>query len=283
LRESSRETRIQLDLKAADLKQAEEELSRARARIPDDELKEKLDKSTKEVRFQEGSFRDAENALKIKGPEKVKTLMETAKGSLLTVQKKRKNAQTGLTEVQTRLKVLGEDGLHEQLHAAESRLEPVRRESAALVRRASAARLLFETMKDERDKARRAYVAPLREKIEQLGRLLFNDTFEVEVSEDLVITSRTLGGATVSFDSLSGGTREQLSLIARLACAMIVGKDGGGAPLILDDALGYTDPERLKLMGAVLAKAGQACQIIILTCMPDRYRNVGEAAVVRMG
>ena len=283
LRESSRETRIQLDLKAADLKQAEEELSRARARIPDDELKEKLDKSTKEVRFQEGSFRDAENALKIKGPEKVKTLMETAKGSLLTVQKKRKNAQTGLTEVQTRLKVLGEDGLHEQLHAAESRLEHVRRESAALVRRASAARLLFETMKDERDKARRAYVAPLREKIEQLGRLLFNDTFEVEVSEDLVITSRTLGGATVSFDSLSGGTKEQLSLIARLACAMIVGKDGGGAPLILDDALGYTDPERLKLMGAVLAKAGQACQIIILTCMPDRYRNVGEAAVVRMG
>lgn len=283
LRESSSETLIQLDLKAADLKQAEEELSRARARIPDDELKEKLDKSTKEVRFQEGSFRDAENALKIKGPEKVKTLMETAKGSLLTVQKKRKNAQTGLTEVQTRLKVLGEDGLHEQLHAAESRLEHVRRESAALVRRASAARLLFETMKDERDKARHAYVAPLREKIEQLGRLLFNDTFEVEVSEDLVITSRTLGGATVSFDSLSGGTKEQLSLIARLACAMIVGKDGGGAPLILDDALGYTDPERLKLMGAVLAKAGQACQIIILTCMPDRYRNVGEAAVVRMG
>ena len=283
LRESSRETRIQLDLKAADLKQAEEELSRARARIPDDELKEKLGKSTKEVRFQEGSFRDAENALKIKGPEKVKTLMETAKGSLLTVQKKRKNAQTGLTEVQTRLKVLGEDGLHEQLHAAESRLGHVRRESAALVRRASAASLLFETMKDERDKARRAYVAPLREKIEQLGRLLFNDTFEVEVSEDLVITSRTLGGATVSFDSLSGGTKEQLSLIARLACAMIVGKDGGGAPLILDDALGYTDPERLKLMGAVLAKAGQACQIIILTCMPDRYRNVGEAAVVRMG
>ena len=283
LRESSSETLIQLDLKAADLKQAEEELSRARARIPDDELKEKLDKSTKEVRFQEGSFRDAENALKIKGPEKVKTLMETAKGSLLTAQKKRKNAQTGLTEVQTRLKVLGEDGLHEQLHAAESRLEHVRRESAALVRRASAARLLFETMKDERDKARHAYVAPLREKIEQLGRLLFNDTFEVEVSEDLVITSRTLGGATVSFDSLSGGTKEQLSLIARLACAMIVGKDGGGAPLILDDALGYTDPERLKLMGAVLAKAGQACQIIILTCMPDRYRNVGEAAVVRMG
>jgi uncharacterized protein YhaN len=33
-----------------------------------------------------------------------------------------------------------------------------------------------------------------------------------------------------------------------------VAKDGG-TPVILDDALGYTDPERLKLMGAVLAVA----------------------------
>jgi uncharacterized protein YhaN len=63
---------------------------------------------------------------------------------------------------------------------------------------------------------------------------------------------------------------------------MTVSKDGG-ASLILDDALGYTDPERLKLMGAVLAKAGKECQIIILTCVPDRYSNIGEAAVVRLG
>ncbi len=56
-----------------------------------------------------------------------------------------------------------------------------------------------------------------------------------------------------------------------------------GASLILDDALGYTDPERLRLMGAVLAKAGKECQIIILTCVPERYNNVGEATVVRLG
>ncbi|MDI6776746.1 MAG: AAA family ATPase [Syntrophales bacterium] len=283
LRESGRETIIQLDLKAADLKQVEEELRRARNRISDEELKANLNEAVREVYLQERNFHDAEEALNKKRPEKVKTLMETARGSLQTVRQKRKDAQNGLIEVQTRLKVLGEDGLHEKLHAAESRLEHLRREKEALDRRASAGRLLFETMKDERDRTRRAYVAPLKEKIGQLGRLLFDDSFAVEVSEDLLITSRTLDGTTVSFDSLSGGAKEQLSLIARLACAMIVGKEGKGAPLILDDVLGYTDPERLKLMGAVLAKAGQVSQIIILTCMPDRYRNVGKAAVVRMG
>lgn len=58
-----------------------------------------------------------------------------------------------------------------------------------------------------------------------------------------------------------------------------VAKDGG-TPVILDDALGYTDPERLKLMGAVLAVAARECQIVIFTCVPERYAFIGEAAVV---
>ena len=76
-------------------------------------------------------------------------------------------------------------------------------------------------------------------------------------------------------------TQEQISLLSRLACAMAVSENGGGS-LILDDALGYTDPERLKLMGAVLAQAAKECQIIILTCVPDRYSHVGDATVVRL-
>jgi uncharacterized protein YhaN len=96
------------------------------------------------------------------------------------------------------------------------------------------------------------------------------------------LAGRTTKGIAVPFDSLSGGTKEQLSLIFRLACAMIVARDGG-APIILDDALGYTDPERLRLMGAVLAKAAKECQVVIFTCVPERYSNVGEATVVHLG
>lgn len=283
LRESGRDALVQLELKREELKSAADALARARARAADDALQESLYASTREVRAQEERAREGEQALRQREPEKVRTLMEAAKGSLETASKRRREAETELAQVRARLQVLGEEGLHEKLLAAETRLERASRESAALSRRASAARLLFETMKEERDHARRAYVAPLREKIEQFGRILFNDSFQVEVNDDLMITNRTLDGKTVPFDSLSGGTREQLSLITRLACAMLVGRDGGGAPLILDDALGYTDPERLKLMGALLARAGQDCQIIILTCMPERYWNVGVAAVVRMG
>ena len=280
--EQHQKVRVKLDLKADELKRVEDELARSRKTTPDDDLELELSKFTKAAHTEEENVKFAEADLRGKEPDRVRTLAETAKGSLQTVEKKREDAQKENTEVQTRLKVFGEEGLHEKLHAAQSHLDHIQQENAAMFRRGSAAKLLYVTMKEERNKARLAYVAPLKEKIERLGSLVFNESFEVDVTENLEVASRTMDGSNVPFESLSGGTKEQISLISRLACAMTVSKDGE-APLILDDALGYTDPERLKLMGAVLAKAGRECQIIILTCVPDRYSNVGEATVVRLG
>jgi chromosome segregation ATPase len=276
------ELRVQLDLLSKDLNQARENLERARKSVPDDVLETALANAVQVVASEDASVHAAETSLKAKNPERVKALAETEKGSLLTTQNRRNTAQTELTEVQTRLKIHGEEGLHEKLHAAQIGFERLGTDNKSLFRRASSARYLFETMREERDRTRRAYVAPLKEKIEQLGRLVFDDSFQVDINDELQITSRTVRGVTVPFDSLSGGTREQLSLIFRSACSMIVAKDGG-APLILDDTLGYTDPERLRLMGAVLAKAAKECQIVIFTCVPDRYCNVGEATVVTIG
>jgi DNA repair exonuclease SbcCD ATPase subunit len=277
-----REARVQLDLLAKDHKHAQENLEKARKGVPDDALESNLAEAVRAVADEEANVGSAEASLKAKNPERVKALAETAKGSLQTTQTRRAAAQTELTEVQTRLKIHGEEGLHEKLHMAQIQLERIAHENQSLFRRASVAKLLFESMRDERDKARRAYVAPLKEKIEGLGRLVFDDSFQVDIDEDLQIATRTSKGITVQFESLSGGTKEQLSLIFRLACSMIVAKDGG-TPLILDDALGYTDPERLRLMGAVLAKAAKECQIVIFTCVSDRYCNVGEATIVSLG
>ncbi len=276
-----REARVQLDLLAGDLDHARENLDRARRNVPDDALETTLANAVRAVASEDAVARDAETFLKAKNPERAKALAETAKGSLATTQNRRNAAQTELTEVQTRLKINGEEGLHEKQHAARTRLERIDAENLSIFQRASSARCLFESMREQRDKARRAYVAPLKEKIEHLGRLVFEDTFQVDISENLRIASRTTAGVTVPFESLSGGTKEQLSLIFRLACSMIVAGNGG-TPLILDDALGYTDPERLRLMGAVLARAARECQIVIFTCVPDRYGNIGEATVVSL-
>jgi DNA repair exonuclease SbcCD ATPase subunit len=254
----------------------EKTLEERRAALSDETVFTAFEDAIKVLTGAEADVREAEATLRALNPEQERELNETGQESLKRIQKQMKRADRELTEVTTRLKINGEDGLHDKLGVAQVALARAQYEDASLTKRAAAANLLYKTMSEERDRARHAYVAPLRERIEALGRLVFDHTFQVEVSDDLQIVSRTLDNTTVRFDSLSGGTKEQLSLILRLACAMIVAGDGG-APLIIDDTLGYTDPERLSLMGAVLARAAKECQIVIFTCIPGRYSSVGAA------
>ena len=49
-------------------------------------------------------------------------------------------------------------------------------------------------------------------------------------------------------------------------------------PVVIDDALGFTDPDRLTKMGAVFDAVGGDGQVIVLTCSPQRYASVGARA-----
>ena len=104
----------------------------------------------------------------------------------------------------------------------------------------------------------------------------------MELDEDLQIVRRTLDGITLDISQLSTGAREQLGVLSRLACATIVSPMDGGAPVMIDDSLGWSDPKRLQGMGAAIAAAGKQCQVIVLTCTPGRYSHVGSAKVVSL-
>jgi hypothetical protein len=147
--------------------------------------------------------------------------------------------------------------------------------------RAAAAKLLHDTFARRRTETHHRYVAPFREGIESLGRLVFGPSLQIELDDNLRISHRTLDGVTLDFSDLSTGAKEQLGMISRLACASIVATDGG-APVIFDDALGWSDPRKLESMGAAISKAGRSCQIIVLTCTPGRYASVGDAEVVQL-
>ena len=274
-----REAVAKLEQLAKDLKQIQENLDKARKKESDETLEANLTAADRAVLSENTAYRSVADSLKAFNSEQIIALADSTKGSLKTIKISHDSKDRVLLEIQTRLKMKGEEGLHEKLNAAKNQIEQLAFENRAFALRANAVKCLFDTMCEERDKASRAYVAPLKEKMERLGRLVFDSSFQVTIDDDLKITNRTVSGVTVPFDSLSGGTREQLSLMYRLSCSMIVAKDGG-TPVILDDALGYTDPERLKLMGTVLSVAAKECQIIIFTCVPERYAFIGEAAVI---
>ena len=190
-----------------------------------------------------------------------------------------RDRQNGL---RSSLELRGEQGLQTSNDEAVNLLSHLEREYAGEEARAEAARVLRDTFAKHREQAHQRYIGPFKESIEQLGRIVFGSTFEVEIDRNLNIIRRTLGGVTLHVEQLSTGAREQLGVISRLACATIVSPEDGGAPVMIDDALGWSDPDRLQGMGAVISAAGRQCQVIVLTCTPGRYSHVGNGTVVSL-
>jgi len=78
----------------------------------------------------------------------------------------------------------------------------------------------------------------------------------------------TESAAERALHQLSDGTRTQLLLAARLAFADVEER-GARPPLVLDEALSATDPERFDAVArAVLSMVGQGRQVFYLTCNP---------------
>ena len=190
-----------------------------------------------------------------------------------------RDRQNGL---RSSLELRGEQGLQTSYDEAVNLLSHLEREYVGEEARAEAARMLRDTFAKHREQAHQRYIGPFKESIEQLGRIVFGSTFEVEIDRNLNIVRRTLGGVTLTVEQLSTGAREQLGVISRLACATIVSPEDGGAPVMIDDALGWSDPHRLEGMGAAIAAAGRQCQVIVLTCTPGRYSHVGNGTVVSL-
>jgi len=191
-------------------------------------------------------------------------------------------ATTGtLRDLTVELGLIGSEGRQGQLDEAEAELERARAAFARVQDRALAAQLLRDTMIRHRDNTRQRYVRPYRAELERLGREVFGESFEVDIDTELNIQTRTLDGCTVPYASLSGGAKEQLGILARLAGAALVAKEDT-VPVIIDDALGFTDPDRLVKMGAVLGSVGDRGQVIVLTCTPARYNGVADAEVIEL-
>ena len=215
-------------------------------------------------------------------PNTVATLLDNAKQATKRATDQLQTNRDRQSALRGSLDLRGEQGLHTAYDEAAKELNRVAREHERQEARAESAKLLRDTFARHRQQAHEHYIEPFKDCIDQFGRIVFGPTFAVEVGRDLRIARRTLNGITLDFEQLSTGAREQLGVISRLACATIVSPMDGGAPVMIDDALGWSDPQRLKVMGAAIAAAGKQCQVVILTCTPGRYAHVGNAHVVSL-
>ncbi|MEO1001386.1 MAG: hypothetical protein AAFW69_12420, partial [Pseudomonadota bacterium] len=99
---------------------------------------------------------------------------------------------------------------------------------------------------------------------------------ELRWSDDTLLPEALVRrGTEEPIDILSGGTQEQIAFLVRLAFARLLAASGRHAPLILDDALVYSDDDRIERMFDALQGAAEDLQILVLTCRQRAFRNLG--------
>jgi uncharacterized protein YhaN len=98
---------------------------------------------------------------------------------------------------------------------------------------------------------------------------------DLVLDEDLHIASLKRHGLQEEFTRLSEGTQEQIAVLTRLAFAELLLDQGRPAAVILDDALVFSDDDRIERMFDIMTRAAERVQIIILTCCRRLFTRLG--------
>jgi len=150
--------------------------------------------------------------------------------------------------------------------------------------RATAVRLLFDTIQQCEEEAVSGVAEPVaRRATKLLGRIAGKSTGAVTLSDALEpeAVAPPEAGEEVDLAVLSGGEREQVHVATRLALAELLTRDAGARHLVvLDDVLTATDDQRLQRVMKMLEEMRPHAQILILTCHLERYKPLTDAHLI---
>ncbi|MEU4193896.1 AAA family ATPase [Kribbella sp. NPDC026611] len=281
-RSEAQNARARSELAGERLAAAVEALEAARAVLDDDAVAVAEGEAMAEVEAVLEELTAVQEQVNEAGADQVAGELADALAVATRLQGERDTLRDALRTTEGRLEQSGRDGLATRRDVADLELAAVRAEHDGLRRRAEAARRVHETLSRHRAEAQTKYSEPLQSRIEALGRSVYGPSFRVWLDDDLAVAERELDGIRLPVEALSTGAQEQLAIITRLAISHLVSTGEGSVPVIFDDALGWSDKARLRDMGALLGRAGDHGQIIILTCMPDRYEYVPKATFIKL-
>lgn len=189
-----------------------------------------------------------------------------------------------LMRLEVELESAGAQGLEESRAELARDLAQAQRRAEELSRRASALDHLLTLLRDKRRALIMRLQAPLQRHLDRYLQLLFARATLV-IDEHLAPGPLTRAGGdggraseAEAFTALSFGAREQLGVISRLAYADLLQEAGRPTLIVLDDALVHSDEERLAQMKRVLFDAATRHQILLFTCHPENWRDLGVGA-----
>ncbi|GBQ74885.1 GTP-binding protein [Acetobacter malorum DSM 14337] len=178
-----------------------------------------------------------------------------------------------IKERETRVRVAEGDGLDEKIAEAGRTASRLKLDCEGYERERAALALLDQTLSDAEKTQTERYLAPLVRTLQPAFSTVFpGASLEMDTGFGLCgLTRRT----AEEFGKLSDGTREQIAVLVRLGFAELLHARQSPAILVLDDALSFSDSQRLELMFDVLADAATRFQILVLTCRAEAFARLG--------
>ena len=201
---------------------------------------------------------------------RITRLEQAGTGRLDTIRRLREE----IASLNTRVSLEEGEGIDEQIAAAELQQGDLTAEHASMARDVAVLTLLGDTLACAERETRERYVAPVVRRMTPYlqGPVPPRRGGPKRGSADHAVDPP---GWAEEIERLSDGTREQVAVLSRLAYADLLLERGKPAILILDDALAYSDPDRLELMSDLLTRAASRMQVLVLTCRVNAFSRLG--------
>ena len=167
-----------------------------------------------------------------------------------------------------------EDGLSMKVADLEERIAALNTHVQHFERELAAIDLLLATIADVEQQSRDLYFKPILQRLEPYLNYVFPGA-KVGLGTDFAVEAVIRGDVAERLGSLSDGTQEQIAVLVRLAFARLLADAGQPTPLILDDALVYSDDSRIEALFKALRHAAEAHQVIIFTCRSRTFEQLG--------
>ena len=207
--------------------------------------------------------------------EAATTALERARSIVARTEEDRQRIRLELRELDTSINIQAGEAVDEELADVEIRLETAEWTLDELRFEVAVLKNLDAALETARASARDRYVEPVLRELGPLLRLFWPEAELRFDAEKVLPTALVRAGTEEGFDILSGGTQEQIALLVRLAFARMLAKAGASAPVILDDAIVYTDDDRIERMFDALTRQARDLQIIVFSCRQKAFRDLG--------
>jgi hypothetical protein len=184
---------------------------------------------------------------------------------LRTEERQREETGRTIASLEGELRADRNDEVEARVAELEGALAVATQRHGRLADEIAALQLLDSELRAEEMRSQDQYLRPITDRLGPLVDLVFPGG-GVAVAENFAPSSLRRGGAHEAIAALSGGTQEQLAVMVRLAFGRLMADTGNPVPVILDDALVYSDDERILHMFRALITAARHHQLVVLTC-----------------